>query len=183
MAAYRGGTSFKLVTSVKFGTKAATFTVNSATKITVKAPLYAKGTVDVRVTTSYGTSKITSHDKYTFTADPTAPGRKRFGLALIRNQRATHDVQTHVILGARPRIQTERQPDLRHRNPLTPTRLKHPHKVVTPMQHAFCTIRGGSSRIAMPAKAGLPDLEGLDVVASRASLACRGAVGGYWRDK
>jgi IPT/TIG domain len=60
------GTNFKLVTSVKFGTAAATFTVNSATKITVKTP-HAKGTVDIRVTTKYGTSKITSHDKYTFT--------------------------------------------------------------------------------------------------------------------
>jgi hypothetical protein len=61
------GTNFKLVTSVKFGTAAATFTVNSATKITVKTPAHAKGTVDIRVTTKYGTSKITSHDKYTFT--------------------------------------------------------------------------------------------------------------------
>jgi len=57
------GTNFKLVTSVKFGTAAATFTVNSATKITVKTPAHAKGTVDIRVTTKYGTSKITSHDK------------------------------------------------------------------------------------------------------------------------
>jgi hypothetical protein len=61
------GTNFKLVTAVKFGTKAATYTVNSATQITVKTPPHATGTVDVRVTTKYGTSKITSSDKYTFT--------------------------------------------------------------------------------------------------------------------
>jgi hypothetical protein len=61
------GTNFKLVTSVKFGTASAKFTVNSATKITVKTPKHAKGTVDIRITTKYGTSKITSHDKYKFT--------------------------------------------------------------------------------------------------------------------
>lgn len=61
------GANFKLVTSVKFGAASATFTVNSATKITVKTPAHATGTVNIRVTTNYGTSKITSHDKYKFT--------------------------------------------------------------------------------------------------------------------
>lgn len=61
------GTNFTLVTSVKFGTATGTFTVNSRTKITVKTPAHAKGTVDIRVRTKYGISKITTHDKYKFT--------------------------------------------------------------------------------------------------------------------
>jgi hypothetical protein len=61
------GTSFTGAISVKFGTTTATFTVNSATKITVTSPAHAIGIVDIRVTTKYGTSTITSHDKYKFT--------------------------------------------------------------------------------------------------------------------
>ena len=61
------GSNFTHVTAVKFGTTSATFTVNSATKITVKTPVHATGTVDVRVTTKYGTSLVTGSDKYTFT--------------------------------------------------------------------------------------------------------------------
>ncbi len=61
------GANFTKVTSVKFGTVLATFTVNSATKITVRTPAHAIGTVDIRVTTKYGISPITSHDRYTFT--------------------------------------------------------------------------------------------------------------------
>jgi hypothetical protein len=60
------GTNFTGATSVKFGTTSATFTVVSATKITVKTPAHAAGTVDVRVTTAYGTSAINLHDKYKF---------------------------------------------------------------------------------------------------------------------
>lgn len=61
------GTNLTGATSVKFGTTSATFTVNSATKITVKTPAHGTGTVNIRVTTKYGTSKTTSHDKYKFT--------------------------------------------------------------------------------------------------------------------
>lgn len=61
------GKNFTGAISVTFGATAATFTVNSATKITVKTPAHATGTVDIRVTTKYGTSNITSHDKYKFT--------------------------------------------------------------------------------------------------------------------
>jgi hypothetical protein len=61
------GTNLTGATAVKFGTTSATFTVNSATKITVTTPAHATGTVDIRITTKYGTSKITSHDKYNFT--------------------------------------------------------------------------------------------------------------------
>jgi hypothetical protein len=61
------GTNLTGATSVKFGTTAGTIITNSATKITVKTPAHATGTVDIRVTTKYGTSNITSHDKYKFT--------------------------------------------------------------------------------------------------------------------
>jgi hypothetical protein len=61
------GGNFTGATSVKFGTTAAAFTVNTATKITAKAPAHAAGIVDVRVTTPYGTSVLTIHDRYKFT--------------------------------------------------------------------------------------------------------------------
>jgi hypothetical protein len=61
------GTNFTSVSRVEFGTTFASFTVNSATKITVKTPAHVAGTVDIRVITLYGTSPITIHDKYKFT--------------------------------------------------------------------------------------------------------------------
>jgi hypothetical protein len=60
------GTNFTSVVHVAFGSTYASFTVNSATKITVRTPAHATGTVDVRVITLYGTSPITTHDRYTF---------------------------------------------------------------------------------------------------------------------
>jgi hypothetical protein len=60
------GANFYSVVHVEFGSTFASFTVNSATKITVKAPAHVAGTVDVRVITQYGTSPITLHDKYKF---------------------------------------------------------------------------------------------------------------------
>ncbi len=51
------GTAFTGATAVKFGSTAATsFTVNSATAITAKAPAGSSGMVEVTVTTPYGTS-------------------------------------------------------------------------------------------------------------------------------
>jgi hypothetical protein len=61
------GTNFNSVTRVAFGSTFASFTVNSATKITVKSPAHVAGTVDVRVITVYGTSPLTLHDRYKFT--------------------------------------------------------------------------------------------------------------------
>ena len=61
------GAHFTSVTSVKFGTVSATsFTVVSSTKITAKTPAHAAGTVNIRVTTKYGTSPVTTHDRYKF---------------------------------------------------------------------------------------------------------------------
>ena len=46
----------------------APFLQNLGTKIKVKAPPHAAGTVDVTVTTTGGTSPITANDKYTYVA-------------------------------------------------------------------------------------------------------------------
>ncbi|MCX7293685.1 IPT/TIG domain-containing protein, partial [Janthinobacterium sp.] len=65
------GTNFSGATAVRFGATAATgFTVNSATQITATAPA-GVGTVDVRVTTSGGTSATGAADQFTYVAVPT----------------------------------------------------------------------------------------------------------------
>jgi 6-phosphogluconolactonase (cycloisomerase 2 family) len=65
------GTSFRQVGSIKFGSAAATsFTVNSETSITAEAPA-GSGVVDVVVTTQFGTSTVSSGDKYSYRPVPT----------------------------------------------------------------------------------------------------------------
>lgn len=57
--------------AVKFGDSNATsYTVNSATKITAKAPAHAAGAVRVKVTTPYGASADTAADDFTYVAPP-----------------------------------------------------------------------------------------------------------------
>jgi hypothetical protein len=66
------GTNLNGATAVKFGSTAATsFTVISATQITATSPAGSAGTVDITVTTPYGTSAISSADQYTYVAAPT----------------------------------------------------------------------------------------------------------------
>jgi hypothetical protein len=61
------GSSFTGATSVWFGgTRATSFTVNSDSRITATSPAHAVGTVDVTVTTPYGTSPIVPADHFTF---------------------------------------------------------------------------------------------------------------------
>ncbi len=62
------GTLFTGATAVKFGTKSATFVVNSSTRITAVAPAGTRGTtVDVTVTTPVGTSPTTgTGNDYTY---------------------------------------------------------------------------------------------------------------------
>ncbi|HZE16928.1 MAG TPA: IPT/TIG domain-containing protein, partial [Mycobacterium sp.] len=68
------GTNFAGATGVKFGTIAATsFAVNSGTRITSVAPA-GTGTVDIVVTTPYGTSGTGVADQYTYAAQPTVTG-------------------------------------------------------------------------------------------------------------
>ena len=65
------GTNFFVVTAVSFGgNAAASFTVNSATQITATSPA-GTGTVDVRVTTTGGTSATNAADQFTFISTPT----------------------------------------------------------------------------------------------------------------
>jgi hypothetical protein len=65
------GTDFAEATAVEFGsTPATSFTVESGETITAVAPAHAGGTVDVRITTPYGTSKPVEADRYTFVPRP-----------------------------------------------------------------------------------------------------------------
>lgn len=62
------GSNFTSVTGVKFGsTSGKSVTTVSSTKLTVVSPAHATGTVDIRVSTKYGTSPVTIHDRYKFT--------------------------------------------------------------------------------------------------------------------
>jgi len=68
-----GGTRFKKVKTVKFGsTNATSFAVNSATSITAVSPPEVAGRVDVTVTTAKGTSPISANDEFEVT--PTITG-------------------------------------------------------------------------------------------------------------
>ena len=64
------GSGFTKVTAVDFGTTpAASYVVNRRPKtITAEAPS-GSGTVDVTVTTSKGTSTVSSVDEFTYTSD------------------------------------------------------------------------------------------------------------------
>ena len=65
------GRNFTRVTAVRFGTTAATaISVRSSTSLTVHAPAHPAGTVDVRVSTAYGTSPASTGDRYVFVAPP-----------------------------------------------------------------------------------------------------------------
>ncbi len=68
------GTGFTGATAVAFGSEpAATYTVNSATSITATSPSQAAGTVNVTVTTSTGTTALSSADQFTYMAPTTPP--------------------------------------------------------------------------------------------------------------
>lgn len=63
------GSNFLHVTAVTFGGVAGTgLTVASSKSLSVTAPPHAAGQVDVKVTTSYGSSAAVSADKFTFVA-------------------------------------------------------------------------------------------------------------------
>jgi hypothetical protein len=70
------GTNFATANGVSFGGVAATsITLNSATSITAVTPTQSAATVDVQVTTAYGTSAIVAADHYTYTGTaPTVSG-------------------------------------------------------------------------------------------------------------
>ena len=60
------GTNLAGASEVAFGSTAGTITANSATSITVTSPAESAVTIDVRVTTSAGTSATSSADKFTY---------------------------------------------------------------------------------------------------------------------
>jgi hypothetical protein len=62
------GTGFTGATKVSFGPKAGTgLDVISSTKLTIVSPAQAAGTVNVKVSTSAGTSPAVTGDQYTYT--------------------------------------------------------------------------------------------------------------------
>jgi len=66
------GTGFTGATAVKFGSAdAASYTVDSATRIIAQSPAGSAGTVHITITTSSGTSLTGASDQFTYTADPT----------------------------------------------------------------------------------------------------------------
>jgi len=65
------GYQFTGATAVKFGNTLGTSkTVVSSTKITIRSPAHAAGTLDVRVTTAKGTSPVIRGDQYIYTTRP-----------------------------------------------------------------------------------------------------------------
>lgn len=69
------GTGFSGTTAVRFGgTGAASFTVNSATRITAVAPPAAAGAVNITVTTPYGTSAVNESARFTYVSPATVIG-------------------------------------------------------------------------------------------------------------
>jgi IPT/TIG domain len=61
------GTSFIHVSAVSVGgVRATALSVSSPTALAVTAPAHAAGPVNVQVTTSYGTSALTTHDRYSY---------------------------------------------------------------------------------------------------------------------
>jgi hypothetical protein len=69
------GTNFSGLVSVSFGgTPAAALTVNSATQIAATTPAAWPGLVDVTVTTTNGTSALSTADQFTFTSPVTVTG-------------------------------------------------------------------------------------------------------------
>lgn len=68
------GTDFTGATDVNFGSSGASFVVLNATTIITTSPAGSAGTVDVTVTTPYGTSAISSADQFTYANTPTVTG-------------------------------------------------------------------------------------------------------------
>jgi hypothetical protein len=65
------GSNLNGATAVKFGSVAASsFTINSAGQIVATAPAQAAGTYDITVTTPYGTSTISTADRFAYVSPP-----------------------------------------------------------------------------------------------------------------
>jgi hypothetical protein len=100
------GVALASASKVKFGTVAATFTVNSATQITAVSPPEAAGTVDITVTTSAGVTAAVAGDKFTFrspaiTSITPTSGPVAGGTSVTINGQALFGA-SHVFFGATP---------------------------------------------------------------------------------
>ena len=62
------GTDLGSATAVHFGSNAATIVSNTSTQIVATSPAGSTGTVDVTVTTPYGTSAMSASDQFTYSA-------------------------------------------------------------------------------------------------------------------
>ena len=93
------GSSFNNITGVFFGGIAASFSVNSTTKITAIDPPHLAGTVDVTVATALTTSATSPADQFTYTAGQ--PGGDRYQSFLGQHQRRHHGHHHgHNLFGA-----------------------------------------------------------------------------------
>lgn len=69
------GTSFRHVIAVTFGTSpGASIHVVSSTRLWITAPAHTAGTVNVRVSTTAGTSALRTADHYTYVSPPAVTG-------------------------------------------------------------------------------------------------------------
>jgi hypothetical protein len=68
------GTNFEHVRDVLFGgTRVRSVRVTSSTRLSVVSPAHSAGTVNIRVTTTYGTTKVVAADRYTFVIPSNSP--------------------------------------------------------------------------------------------------------------
>jgi uncharacterized protein YhjY with autotransporter beta-barrel domain len=68
------GTGFNVVTAVKFDTLSATFTIDSTTQITAKAPAHAAGPADIFVVGGGWNVGVNNGGKYVYSSGPTVTG-------------------------------------------------------------------------------------------------------------
>ncbi|HEX4444614.1 MAG TPA: IPT/TIG domain-containing protein [Galbitalea sp.] len=68
------GTGFVGVSSASFASVAAGFTVVSSTQLTLTSPAQGAETVDIHVTTPYGTTAVSTADQYTYEGTPVITG-------------------------------------------------------------------------------------------------------------
>jgi IPT/TIG domain/PASTA domain len=87
------GTDLEGATEVKFGNSLATIGTDTATEIVVESPPHPEGTVDVTVTTPYGTSTTSAADEYTYVEAPMVTG-------VSPNKGATAGGNTVTVTGA-----------------------------------------------------------------------------------
>ncbi len=90
------GTGFTGATAVNFGsTPATSYTVNNATQITAISPA-GTGTVDIRVTSSGGTSETGSVDQFTY-APPLPPGQTPCTSCMVINNPGVYVLQNDIL--------------------------------------------------------------------------------------